>query len=1368
MIRVLACVLVLGAAVSWTAPAAAQDWGLRRGKRPGPTKTPAPGKRPGKRPGVEAPPAARGETDPRRRMLPVLMDRYRRAVEGDARDGFALRRLLEVHRELHGSVDALVEEYRRRADADADPFVARMVLGHVEKSAARSAEALAAYRRAAEARTDSPEPLLAAAEVERATGDRTAARRDLRSALERITDRARRGDVLRTVVDLALEDGDLEAARGAHEEVVRLSPESLFVRMELGQALARRGRHVEAIEALQAVLPFARGDARASVPVLEELARAQALAGRLDDAKESVRRALRGATAGSGQRGALWEIYADIYRRQENLPELIRELAAQRGPEVRTLLARLYDEAGDDVHALAAYREALRGNPRDLDTRLRVIQILQRSGRLREVTEEYRTLVRVSPGEPRFVLELAEHLMSQGERDAALRLVEQAALRHGGDEAILESLAALYARWGEQERATRLLQRLARVSPNDPDHVIALGEQYDQQGQRERAVETWQRILQVIPDRAEARRTLADVLADHAMLSEAIALYREAVALRPDDLEMHKGLASALERNRDHAAAAEEWQRVLDLAGDDRTLRREARSRIVAIWHTERSLTARLRGLEQRFRGEPPDLEAGRFLGEAYLKSRRLGDAARVLQRVLEGAAGDVETHLALERVLVQQGDLAGAIDVCKRLAELDPTRAREFYERIAQYALGAYRDDEAVEYASRAVQLDPGNAGAHVRLAEMYRSRQDFDRAIEEYRRAIELDDRQFPHFFELAQLLLVRGRSGDADALYRQVLRRAPDDDLVARAARESIQIHEAAGSLGDLESELLPIALAQTRRPIYRRVLVELYASLAHTLVDRVRRGTDADRQAAKDELRRIGVRGLKPLLEALADADPAQKRAAIGVLGYAGNASAAAALFAAAEAEGDAAISSRALLAAISVADDRHTPRLQSLSEHREGRIRAAALWGLARIAGRRALPALLEGARVDNDTVRTLACDGLGQLGDASAIPLLATHVREARSESVRASAALALGRIGTEAATQALLEALPDARRIAGRAVAVGLGLASDPRATAALARASFSGDPDVRAGAAWALSHLGAGRPTLGEIDAFALPATGLEAGTFVTARLGSLPPAGPMHAALVRHESALGGALEAALSLEDPDVTVALGAMDSPTGVALAPFTDDLPAGAEREPALAAARRIAASAAPQIALLVRADDPAVRSRAVAVLGRVGGRLALEALSAAIASADGSLADESVLRLAVESLSQTDDPAAAAPLLRALETSRSWSVRTAAAAALGRLRAVDAVPALATALREDDYAFVRGAAAAALGAVASPQAAADLTVALGSDPEPRVRAASATALGRIGTPPARRALEAARDADPEVRRAIQGALGAH
>src|SRR5262249_29885730 len=191
-----------------------------------------------------------------------------------------------------------------------------------------------------------------------------------------------------------------------------------------------------------------------------------------------------------------------------------------------------------------------------------------------------------------------------------------------------------------------------------------------------------------------------------------------------------------------------------------------------------------------------------------------------------ELAPGDAESLGQLATVLVQERKLKDAIEALERLAVLEPKRAREHYQRMAEYAAELYRDDDAIRYAARAVELAPEDADGHARLGRLYRRRQQNERAVAELRLAVQKNDRAFAVELELAELLQNEQAFDEADLLLRRVIRASPDDELVSRAFALSVQLNQSRHTLESLEREILPVAPANPERPPFRQLLIQTH--------------------------------------------------------------------------------------------------------------------------------------------------------------------------------------------------------------------------------------------------------------------------------------------------------------------------------------------------------------------------------------------------------------------------------------------------------------------------------------------------------------------------------------------------------------
>jgi tetratricopeptide (TPR) repeat protein len=1265
-------------------------------------------------------------------------------LRGDDEHAVALPTLLRLVRERDGTLDAFTTELEDRARASGpDAVGALLLLGHIQRQNGRLDEAITRYHRATELAPSSPTPQLALADTLRQMGRSTEALTAYERVLELGLRADRRGDVLRALIELSLTTGDVARARTWHQRLVATSPTNASVRRELADALLARRLYPEAASELQALARSLAGDNRVLPPVLRDLGRAQMQMNQFDEALASFRRALALAGAGTGIRRELLDDLTELYSRRNELDSWIRELerTGTQSWERQMLLGRLHAEMGHTEQAIAAWRRAAALRPGDVEALTQLVHILSQNARLDELLAVRRRLVAAAPRNPNYVVELADDLVRAGRRAEALAVLARASTRAGADVDMHERLAQTYARLGEHTAALRESELVARYDPSDPAALEALGERWLEAGQRERALATWARIREHARDRVRGTAALAEVYARHDMGAQAMALYREAIEARPDELDYHKGLAVVAESLRMFDPAIAAWRRVIELAHDNRELRREARARIVNLWHLTGRLGERIPALERAFGATPPDLEAGRDLAEAYARMRRFDDAERVLVRLVEADPGDVTTLSVLERMRTQRGDLAGAIEVLRRLVEADPRHAREWYQRMATHALALHRDAEALESAARAVELNPDDAQGHLRLGELYRARNDTEQAVAALRRALALNDRLFPTYFQLADLYLARDAPREAVELFRRVIRLAPDDELVARAGRLALQIAPVAGGLTELERDLSSASTAAPGRVVFRRLLVDLYAATCRPLIHALRHGDEPARSHARSELTRTGTRALKPLLDTLSDNDELRRRVALDLLGYLGNPNAAAALLTVAEGTAAHELRVDALRAAAAVADGRVLPRLLALARGDDPTLAVLATWGLARIrtpAATAALTALV--ARRAHPEVAAMAALGLLGTRSPTARATLRAALESRNDLWLPTAAMLALAPTADAALVTRFRASLLDGEwsRLAALAALGLVPAALRQQVVDDLAAGLFSpmvvrqvgGDIPLQRVAAAGLSRF-----ARADTDGWHV-FDDQEAASSIAIMLGRViaapgPPGGG-EAALLRFREQITEAARTALT-SPATLEPVLDALATPGR--FGPLTGDAPSVSAA--ADEASRSIVRALIPSLMPLATHGDAGVRRRALAILASSDAPEAREALAHAVAHDDPSIAEDALTALA--SHCTEDVPPA---VVRHLDAEAPWEVRLHAVQVLARGGGTEGTHALALTLAHDRLSLVRAAAARSLaGRTSDPTARAALERAARDDVDVVVREAARAALEEPGRP---------------------------
>ena len=1304
---------------------------------------------------------------PKKPDVDKLIARYTGILMSKPHEAFPLQKLSELYRERDGKLDALVAEFEKRAATDGpDQLNAKLALAAIYELAQRSADAKTILEEAVVAKPKLVAPRLMLARLAEKAADQSGARAHYEAALPLMSKGIEKERVIRTLMVLCIELKDYEAGRSYHTELVRASGGSLFVKRELGVELLNRGQYALAEEEFRKLVKSAVGDNRALAPALRDLGKALAKQKKMDEALTVLKRARTIAGQDAGVRNEILYLLTDVFREQGKLVELVAILESEPGRDFQRLavIGTLYEETGQVDKALDTYREALKLDTRDIDVRVRLVHLLQTAGQLDEAIEAYQALIKAAPHNADFVFELAETFIQRGDRDKALKLVADLERRTAQEGDILAAVADFYERIEEQARAIKVLERLAKLPSGDPQYLIDLGDRYFQEGDKKKAEATWARIRTLVSNRARVSSILGEVYLDHDMPDEALAAFREAVKLSPGQPRYEKQLAIALERTASgvrssrgrYLEALQIWERLAKGAGDDQLLARESRSHIVSLWSILRVLPDQVASLSAKLAGEPPDLEAGRLLAEVQRRLSRLSDAEKTLRRVVELAPGDESSLLALERVLVMQRDLAGAIEVLKKLVEVNPKRAREHYQRMAQYASELYRDDDAIEYAARAVELSPDDALGHYKLGKMYQKRQDTERAMVELRKAIGKNDRLFPAYFDLAEMLLAAGKVDDADKLYRHVVRAARDEEFVMRAARSSMQINLGKGTLESLERELLPVALGNPQKSVYRRLLVELYGAMTFPLVHAARLGQGEAAAKARQALSVIGARAVKPLLDALADPKDAQQRVAIEVLAYVQNKGAGPALFNFALGQADRELRVRAMVACGALEDPELLGRYEQLLEPTADdevavgdAIAVAAAWGVARMGTKKAEPLLRRLLDSSSPDIRALAAIGLGLSGDQKHAEALAELARSPEAgPTTRAAAAHALGEMA-HASQRSMLLALTDSPEVAVKTAAM-LALARVPAGGGAkvsddvgaiLARSLLGEDPDLRRAAMAASTALSTGEYRR---TGAALPVP--DGGIVLGDVLRGLAPSGysrqEQAAALGALRDSLTKAALAAVATSPERARVVAELtltnleplIDGPTG-------EPFPADARTE-LNATAAAIAKASVTGFVALTRHPSVEMRKRAIEFLATRPEPEARAALVAAVSEAD-----PDVCKTALGAVTGEVGAEAIVAMVKLLATSDSWSLRARAAEALGRLEAPadesarrQRLTALEKAATDDPYALVREAALVGLAHSGESRVSAILAKVAKDDPEPRMREL-ATELAKEATP---------------------------
>ncbi len=1296
---------------------------------------------------------------------------YKKILVKDPFDAGALAKLLRWKK-----AGPLSAEYEKKLAKKPDDYATLVVLARLSKMQGDEGGALTRYEAANAVKADQPQLLLELGALYRNTNRTADAKAAYDKALAKTSSKDVKKKALRALADLALASNDIETAKGYFEKFLALEPKNPDLRVELGDALLGAQKWDEAIEAYKEAEKLYGSDKTLKLSVVVRIGQAYEGKGSDKEAEAEYRRAIKMAPKGYYIEVEVTARIIDMYRRKQDLSSLLAQYEKdwpekKRGHFEWSTLGALYEETGSQDKAIEAYKKAVKKADYELETQRKLIQLLEQVGREDEAIKQYEIVVKVAPSDARFQLELAERYERRGDLKKALEVLKKLEKSFPSDPGVQSALADLYTRWGKDDLALAAYERLAKLEPDDMTHLVVLGEQYWSQGDKaghDKALATWKRIAKI--GTAAAYAKLGDVLAEHGMQIDGLAHYAKAIKMDEKNPELYKGRAAIYEGQKQYAEAMADWEKAMSLFGDksqDRAARREARRHIV-------SLLTRWGQKEQDYRNQwitdfkidgkndkekAKALEAGYFLVEYYDRRPQIGEPRTTLERLRTMAPEDQEVITDLVKAYRQVREFDKAIVLLLELERLAPHRKREIYTQIAEIKTDARQDDEAIEWARKAVEISNNKDPiAWERLAERFVDMQRNDEAISAYEEALKLDKTLYKTAFALSKLYVQSSMPEKAAKLFRSILATATDDETLIKAGREAIDLEEMTGTLGDLERAVSPLSFQMSYKPVYRRILVDLYLRYVPRLVHDLRHGDATERKAARVELDRLGAHGLKPLLEALNDdKDINQQRGAVTVIGHLGNKGAAAPLVRLARTEPktddaqrkigtlqqslDWEVRVEALVGAGRLGDPGVIADVLVLAKHDEVAMREAAVFTLGRTKDKRAVPALVAALDDRRESVQALACMGLASVEDKDANAAVIALVGDGkRHDLARASCAWALGMkasssLGT-AGKEALLTALADNHGEAQRAAAWALGQIGDQTALPDVIRAYFMRDDSGRDTLAWAVAHLAGSAPeapSTVDLTDYPLRNSKFHTATAVARLPGDLPSIGDGTAIVVSHETAIAEGIQSALSQHRDMVVAMLDDLDGRAdGLALGDLVPGKPSAA-LETSLA---KIGQTIVEDVRAHLGDRDPKVRALSISVLAKIGGTGVDAAIKTGLDD-EAATVRQAAMRAVVTSARRGALTGEMEKALVGATTKGGWQDRTAATVALGELGKDADVPALSAALA-DESAFVREAAALALGSIRA-SGAVDALLTAADDEIAEVRLAAVQALIAIG-----------------------------
>jgi tetratricopeptide (TPR) repeat protein len=292
---------------------------------------------------------------------------------------------------------------------------------------------------------------------------------------------------------------------------------------------------------------------------------------------------------------------------------------------------------------------------------------------------------------------------------------------------------------GDGARANQAIdsyKKALELNPNSPVIMERLAEIYAKSQRIRDAVVEAQATLKIEPDNVDAHkllariyvRTLGDVNAGDVQrenLGKAIEQFQAILKLEPDDLYSALWLARLYRFENQHADAEKVLRGILQRDSDNGPALEQLSQILMDEGRSQEAIQLLSDAANDSASPDVLDL-----LGDAYSQAHQYDKAEDAYRKAIAQDPDDPGHLHGLATALMAQDKYAEALEIFKKLTEIEPTtgdnfiRMAELYRRLGKF-------DQAEAAIVRAKQLSPGNLEVLVNEALLYDDEGRYEDAI-------------------------------------------------------------------------------------------------------------------------------------------------------------------------------------------------------------------------------------------------------------------------------------------------------------------------------------------------------------------------------------------------------------------------------------------------------------------------------------------------------------------------------------------------------------------------------------------------------------------------------------------------------------
>ncbi len=509
------------------------------------------------------------------------------------------------------------------------------------------------------------------------------------------------------------QDNRYACAISAFRASLRLNPKSWQTHSYLGLALLASGEPEHAAQELRTSLQLNLDQPNTHMTLGATLSQLNQMDAAIDEFNAVLKADPRSVTALD------WLSKALISQKRYNAAIAV----LKKGPPDEVLKMNLviaFSKSGDNAEAIRILSQMTKDRPLSAVPHAGLATIYVQQNRLEDAVTEYREALRLNPRDDESRVSYVKVLVSLPDFETALPIAQDYLHRHPHEFQSLYLMGWIDRERGNYNDAKEMLVQAVRLNPTHFDAHYSLGVVLTKVGEFGAAREQLEKALQIDPSSDEAHFRLATVLRSLGLPEEAkkqlniyqsisaerakkavaankatqareflqigevqkaVDLYNQAIQETPRDARMLFNLALALDQKHDFQSEEATIEKAIDIDPNFASAHNQ-----LGVLHLQ---AGRIESAEQEFRGaislNPHYAEAQNNLGTLYGQQGNDAAAERLFRQAIESNPGYAEAFVNLAATLASESRFVEAEIALRNAVQIEPDNkeAQELHAMI-------------------------------------------------------------------------------------------------------------------------------------------------------------------------------------------------------------------------------------------------------------------------------------------------------------------------------------------------------------------------------------------------------------------------------------------------------------------------------------------------------------------------------------------------------------------------------------------------------------------------------------------------------------------------------------------------------------